>query len=50
MHTFFEIYGIQHFNPVWFINNLSLFIPDWLAVFHLRCTTAEHFPALHQNR
>ena len=49
MHTFFEIYGIQHFNPVWFINNLSLFIPDWLAVFHLRCTTAEHFPALHQN-
>ena len=50
MHTFFEVDGIEDFDPVRFINDLAVLILHGLAVLaQLGCTPLKHFSALHQN-
>ena len=50
MHGLLEIDGIQHPNPVWLIDDLSLLVLHGLSVLpQLGCAPLEHFSALDQN-
>ena len=47
VHGLFEVNGVQHLNPVRFINDLAVLVLHGLSVFsQLGCAPLEHFSAL----
>ena len=50
MHTFFEVDGVEDFDPVRLIDDLAALILHGLAVLaQLGGASLEHFAALHQD-